>query len=58
MKKRSKSWKNFWSVDVKKEKFEIYVPVHLRKLRFEIMKFRELKEKEQKGIFRKFFRKG
>ena len=43
---------------MKKEKFEIYVPVHLRKLRFEIMKFRELKEKEQKGIFRKFFRKG
>jgi len=43
---------------MKKEKFEIYAPVHLRKLRFEIMKFREMKEKESKGLFRKLFKKG
>ena len=42
----------------KKEKFEVYVPEHLRKLRFEIVKFREMKEKEPKGFFRKFFGKG
>jgi len=42
---------------MKKEKFEVYAPVHLRRLRFEIKKFLESKEKEKKGIFRKFFRK-
>ena len=46
------------SLRMKKKKFEIYVPMHLRKLRLEIVKFRELKEKEPKGFFRKFFKKG
>jgi len=42
---------------MKKEKFEVYAPVHLRRLRFEIKKFLELKEKEKKGVFGRLFGK-
>jgi len=39
---------------MKKEKFEIYVPVHLRKLRYDIKRFYTPKEEQKESILKKF----
>ncbi len=38
---------------MKKERFEIYMPLHLRQLRYEIGAFAARKSAERKGLFKK-----
>ncbi len=39
--------------NLKKEKFEVYIPLHLRNLRLEINSFYEIKERYNKGFIKK-----
>ena len=39
---------------MKKSEFEVYVPVHLRRVRYALQERLHLKEAQRKGLLRKF----